>query len=373
MQRRNLLLVAGLALGLAACDKQPAGPTVEANNTGAIRAVVVRDTALGDATTGDTSKFAPAAGVRVNIFVLGDTLPIRQATLLSDGTVLFVGLAPGEYVVSPATSGTSVALGRGADTVTVVADDTTTISTQTIRVRLGSTISGRLNTTTIDQTAMTTTPFGGVTVTIQRETGLNTNTYATYATTTTDATGFFSVPVLPGRQRYRVVFDETTIATLTADTDLLLNGSGTTTAVRGTRTSSAFALAPGASSTQNFAYRYNTRITGAVYRDNNGNGVKDAGEGLLNGDQVVIQLRNAAGDRAITQVTVSCTTAAGCSSSTYTFSGLAAGSYTVTVDMVGSRFADTFPRVVQQPDPLTATVATNLSGSVTLDIPLQLL
>jgi len=343
------VVAAGFALaGATACDKQDAGPISGPPGTRTLRVVVLRDTAV----IAGSRPLVPGTGVRVNVFAANDTtLAIRQVTTDATGAVTLVGLAAGDYIVRPALSPFSSVTTRGADTVTVAAGDTSVLLADTLRVRLGATISGNLGVDFTGQTGRVQTRFPNVVVTVQRETAVGSNTYATFALDTTDATGTFTIPAEPGPRRYRFVFDASTLPNFPNDS-LLLGGTGTAVATRGVVTGSAFTLAPGGTSTQTQTYRFNTRVTGAVFRDNNKNGVRDTGEGLLAGDTVVVQLRNSAG-----RVVAASTSIGPSTTASYTFTSLAGGSYQITFDPVLSRFADTFPlRPSFCPTPGTAIV-----------------
>ncbi|MEJ7811235.1 MAG: SdrD B-like domain-containing protein [Gemmatimonadaceae bacterium] len=354
MNPRSLIRLAGaVAAGVVlaaatACDKQEAGPISGPPGTRTLRVVVLRDTAV----VAGSRPLVAGTGVRVNVFAANDTtLAIRTVTADATGAVTLVGLAAGQYIIRPVLSPFSAATTRGADTVTVAAGDTTVLVADTLRVRLGATISGNLGVDFTGQAGRVQTRFPNVTVTVQRETAVGSNTYATFALDTTDATGAFTLAAEPGPRRYRFVFDASTLPNFPNDS-LLLGGTGTAVATRGVVTSAAFTLAPGSTSTQTQTYRYNTRVTGAVFRDNNKNGIRDTGEGLLAGDTVVVQLRNSAGRVVATSTSIGPSTTA-----SYTFTSLVGGGYQLTFDPVLSRFADTFPlRASFCPTPGTGTV-----------------
>lgn len=363
MQRRSLLALVALG-ALAACDKQPAGPAVEPANSAALAVNVQRDTALGT-----TPKFAPASNIRVSVFFPGDTLPMRQANTDSKGNVLFIGLEPGDYIVSTAVAAaSSYPGGRAADTVTIAGTPADTVRSDTIGVRLGGTMSGTISADTTGQIGRGTAPFAGVVVALlQQHDPADPVAYDTIALDTTDATGRYTFAVAPGVQKYRVAFDAAAIPGFFNDT-LLLNGTGTAVATRGPVLGSAVTIAPGgscSSSACSFGYRFNTRIGGAVFRDADGNGALDAGEGLVAGDTVFVQLRNAAGDRVISSVRLLGTNGGPVN---YSFTGLFGGSYQVGVDFATSKFADPKPVATQ---PATVTLANSLAGSLTQDLALD--
>ncbi|MGI9075837.1 MAG: hypothetical protein ACR2G6_00735 [Gemmatimonadaceae bacterium] len=361
MIRRSLWpFAAGVVLVAAvACDKQPAGPTVRPENTGAVRVTVQRDTSR----SGVPAPFAAGSGVRVSLFRLGDTLALRQVTANSAGQAVFVGLAPGQYVVRPSLRPLSTSIGNTADTITVTANDTTTIASDTIRVRLGARITGFLAAEITGQQGLVRTRFPGVQIAVLRETGAGTGIYVPFTTVTTDATGSFDVPLVPGPGRVQLVFNSNGIPGFPNDT-LFFGGTGTTVlTVRPTHvvsnlsSSGGTGVAPDATITRNLIFSFNTRITGAVFRDTNMNGTLDAGEpGLIAGDTVTVQLRDATGQRVLASQRL---IGPSLTPQTYTFSGLAGGTYVIALDPA-SKFAA--PAAAAQFSPVTVTLPTSLAA-----------
>ena len=362
MNRRSLLpFAAGVALVAAvACDKQPAGPAIEPENTGAVRVTVQRDTSRSA-----TQVFVAGSNVRVSLFRLGDTLALRQVTTNAQGIATFVGLAPGQYVVAPVLRALSAPTGNAADTITVTANDTTTIQGGPFQVRLGALVSGFLAAEYFTQQGLVRTRFPGVQLTIERETGNATNVWAPFATVTTDATGSYSVPLPPGQGRFRIVFNSGQIPGFPNDT-LFFGGTGTTVVTsRGTITNVGTSVAPDQNITRNLIFSFNTRITGSVFRDTNKNGVPDTGEpGLIAGDTVTVQLRDATGQRVLaTQRFVGPSV----TPHTYTFPvatsgtpiGFQGGTYVIAIDPA-SKFAA--PAAAVQFAPVTVTLPTSLAA-----------
>lgn len=371
MNRRSLLTLAAVSavLGSAACDRQPAGPVVEVENTGAVTVTVQRDTSRST-----TQVFVAGSNVRVSLFRLGDTLALRQVTTNAQGVATFVGLAPGQYVVRPVLRPMSAATGNVADTITVTANDTTTISGGPFQIRLGARVIGFLGAEFINQQGFVRTRFPGVQLAIERETGLNTNIFVPFTTVTTDATGSFDVPLAPGLGRFRIVFNSGQIAGFPNDT-LFFAGTGTTVITnRGPIISTGTTVAPDQSITRNLLFNFNTRITGLVFRDANGNGVRDASEGgLIAGDTVTVQLRDATGQRVLSFIRF---VGPSPTPHSYTFSSLVGGTYIIALDPA-SKFAAPAGTLVFAP--VTVTLPTSLAAvagtppaaqAVTVNIPI---
>lgn len=333
MKLRSLLAFGALAAaaGLGACSKQDAGAFVGVDefNTGVARALVRSDTALSPT----APRFAPAAGVQVQIIPLGSTTPLRTVSTVS-GVATFVGLEPGQYILRPVARPGSVFTGQTEDTVTVTAAGTT--STDTLRVRLGASATGFIGAQFFNQTAQQTVRYPNVIVKFVRETGVGTGVYTdTVAVDTTDAIGTFNVPLLPQGIRYRIVFDPTTITQLT-DTLLVFRGTGTPASARPLAVFTTAALTPNQTLTQNLLFNYRGTITGAVFRDLNNNEIKDGtAENMVAGDTIFIELKNENGTRTIANTRVLST---GTGAQTYTFSSLAPGTYTITHNVRLSRF-----------------------------------
>ena len=336
----RLVAVLCAAAAVAACDEQDAGPTVDLTpqNTGVLVATVFRDTAIGT-----TPKYAPASGLRVNVFRPGETVALRSATALSNGQIVFVGLAPGTYIVAPAARPLSTFPGAAADTITVTAADT--VASDTIRVRLGASISGLIASDVFNQVTTVRTRYAGAEVIISREIAPNTNTWAEVARDTTDVTGAFSVNVTPGAARYRLAVRRSQLQGLNNDT-LQARGTGFSASATGDTiffTSAANRLTPDRSEVQNILLTLASSITGSVFRDPNANGVLDLGEGLAAGDTVRVQLRDSTGTRIIS--TSGNLTSASATSNRFTFSSILPGKYVLRVDQATARFAATTPAV----------------------------
>lgn len=330
MQHRTLLLGALVAIGaVAACDKQAAGPRVDVNprNTGAIIATV-----LSDASNTGTPNFVAASGVTVNVYRIGDTVNVlRRVTTDASGRVLVVGLEPGGYIVRPALRPLTTFAGRLADTITVAAADT--LLADTIRVRFGARVIGTISSTFIGQTGPVTERYGGVIVRFYRETGVpNVFDPTPFATDTTDASGFYEVPVAPGTARVRIRFDAPAIS----DDTLTLNGRTAVEIPRGEDTLTTGAIGTNATAAANAQYRFPNSISGRVYRDLDADGVYDgAGENLVAGDQVALVLRSAT-DESLEPLFISANITN--SNITAFFVSLVPGRYALTLDPVNTRF-----------------------------------
>jgi uncharacterized repeat protein (TIGR01451 family) len=132
-------------------------------------------------------------------------------------------------------------------------------------------------------------------------------------TTTTAADGLWSIADLP-EGSYRV---SVTTADLPAGLAETFDADGT-----GTADTSVTVLGTGAVLTQNFGYRGAGGLGDLVFLDRDADGVQDAGEPGLSGEAVLL-------DWPAIGATVSTVTAA---DGSYSFTGLAPGTYTVRVD-----------------------------------------
>lgn len=330
MQRRTLLIGAftGTAV-IAACDKQTAGPAVILTpaNTGAVIATV-----LSDASNTGTPNFTAASGIAVNLYRVSDTVNVlRRVTTDATGRVMFVGLAPGDYIVRPALRPLTTFVGRVADTITVVAADT--LLADTIRVRFGSRVTGVISSTFISQAGPVNARYGGVIVRFYRETAVAGIFEATpFIVDTTDASGAYDVPVSPAPQRVRIVFPAPDLP----DDTLTLNGRATVENPRGEDTLTTGAVGTNATVTSNAQYRYPNAISGRVFRDLDADGVYDgAGENLVAGDQVALVLRSAT-DESLEPLFISANITS--SNVTTFFQSLVPGRYAMTLDPVNTRF-----------------------------------
>ena len=343
---RRLALGAALA-ATAACGKQDAAPFVApdpaefAANTGSLLVLVRRDTA--------NSRLIPKwvaapAGVRVNLYPEGDTIPIRQINTTATGEALFVGLEPGTY-----TYGTSLRAGTvvtivpgGTAQATVVAADT--VLADTVKVRIPAIVTGIVAARYINQLREQTDRYAGVTVELLRETGIGTNIYTVVADTVTDAVGAYGFILDAGPERAQVRIDSRNITQLT-DPMLLFLGAGVPPYVEKVETLTLPAINPDRAIVQDFLFQYNSRITISPFRDTDKDGVRDdtpTPEGMLAGDTVFFQLRDATGERTILSGTnlraVATTNGA---RPVVTINGLQAGTYTIYVDRISSRFPQT--------------------------------
>lgn len=361
MIRRRLTLGAlALAALAAGCDKQPAGPVVteDASTTGALRVVV-----LADQSSGATPNFQARPGVRVNLFRLGDSAPLRSVTTNAAGQALFTGLPPGQYVVVPSVRALSAFTGASRDTVTVAAADTAQApDVDTIRVRIAGRVTGAVTSSVFTPTGQVVARFGGVIVRFFRETAVP-GVYEAepFVLDTTDASGAFEVPVVPGAGRVRLVFDAPGGL---ADDTLTLGGRSAIESPRGQDTvTTSGGVNPDQNVSANITYSYPNSIASRVFRDLNGNGTFDAGEELVAGDTVRVQLRTADESfrvLAATNVTSTPVTPAAL------FRSLAPGEYALTLDLAGTRIRSTTRP--PQNDTVRVTVPSR-SGSVTANFP----
>ena len=340
------LAVAAVVLAGAACGKQDAGAFIAPNEaefiaqTGVIRAVVMRDTA----TSRTVPRFAPASGVRVNLFAAGDlSTPVRQLTTSSTGEVTFVGLPPGSYTlitsVNPKSRVVANVAGDTAATYTITAGDT--LLTDTVRVRQSARVSGLVASRFIDQEREKTIRYPGIKVVLHRETGSGTNVFVPADSTVTDATGSYEFRVTPGPERAQVRFNSADITALT-DPELLFLGAGVPPYVKKPELVTVTGLTPDANRFGDLLFQYSSKITISPFRDQNENGIRDIGEGMLRGDTVVFQLRDASG-KVIAQPTLlrAIATSDGARPVTSTLNSVKAGTYTITVDRIASRFPQT--------------------------------
>ena len=328
------LAVAALLL-VAACGPQDAEPFVApdpeafASETGALRVLVRRDTAR----SATTAKLAPAPSVSVRLIPEGDTVAIRQLPTNSAGEVLFVGLAPGNYVIEPVVRSGSIVT---TSTATVAAADTVA---DTVQVRVASVISGFVGAQFTTQERFETVRYAGVKVRLLRDNG--TGTFVPVDSVTTGVSGAFSFTVLPSDQNARLEFNSADITALT-DPLLTFQGTGAVPYVKRVETVNITNITPDRSITQNLLFQYNSRIVISPYRDTDKDDVRDTGEGMLAGDTVFFQLRNADGTRVLLSGTsLRAVAATNGARPTVTVNNLQAGTYRVTADPALSRFPQT--------------------------------
>lgn len=333
-------------MATAACGHQEAAPIVApdaeafAAATGSLRVLVRRDTSPNA-----TPIWVAASGVRVNLYKGTDTLPIRQLNTSPTGEALFLGLEPGTY-----TYGTSLRTGTvitvvpgGTPSATVVAGDT--VLADTVKVRIPAIVTGIVGARYINQLREQTDRYAGVTVELLRESALNVGDFAVIATTTTDQAGVYSFILPAGTARAQVRINGATITQRT-DPMLLFQGAGTVPYVPATHTVTLPAITPDRSITQDLLFMYNSRITISPFRDTDKDGVRDdavtgvsPAEGMLAGDTVFFQLRDATGARTVLSgTTLRAVATTNGARPVVTINGLQAGTYTIYVDRISSRF-----------------------------------
>ena len=305
------------------------------------------------------------------------TTPGATTPAVDRGKIRFFGLIPGTYVMRPslraystATSTASVTTQLGDSIVLAVAAgalDTTGV----FRVRLGASIAGSLTIQWTDSAQLNKTiRLASTKIVVQRETAPASGVYANLDSVTTDATGFYTMPLrvdgTPGpaslTTRLRLMWTSNTVGLSSQPPDLasfLLGGFGTTTvnpALNATTTFTQGGTAgavPNQSITQNLTYTLPSQIQGRVFLDKNANGTYDAGgvgalaEELAVGDTVRVQLRNndaltAATSRVITTTANIIGTGAAVN---YTFTGLRMGNYRLSMDLLNSRIGGSRPAV----------------------------
>ena len=355
-----------LVMLAAACGRQDARPLIGpdakafAASTGTVKIAVLRDTA----NSRTVPKFVAGGFVRVNLYEAGDpTKLVRTALTNSAGEVFFTGLAPGNYILRDSLRAKSTSLiPAGGTPITVTAGDT--VTTDTVRVRLSTRISGIARTDFLNQTKLTTVRHAGLKVVLLRETGVATNVYVPVDSTVTNGVGFYEFFATAGPERLRVQFNSGDITNFNEATTL---GGAAPPFTKKVETINLTAANPGGELTGTIQFSIPARITGRVYRDKNGNGIRDSilitpavvgppprralgtKEGLVAGDSIRIQLLNAAGTKVITTTLV---TAGAVSSEVptrdsigfniqvplFTFSSVEPGSYVLKLDKLGSRF-----------------------------------
>jgi hypothetical protein len=242
---------------------------------------------------------------------------VATATTAGDGNYTFGNLSPGNYTVKVVAS----SLPAGT-TETFDLDGVATANTATLTLAAGTSRTdvdfGYKYTGSVGDRVWLDTNGNGVQdageagingATVQLLNAANT----VVATTTTSGDGNYTFGNLAGGS-YTV---KVVASSLPAGTAPTYDLDGIATANQ-----ASFTLAAGASRTDvDFGYKYNGSIGDRVWLDANGNGVQDAGETGING--VTVQLLDA-GNNVVATATTS-------GDGNYTFSNLAAGSYTVRI------------------------------------------
>ena len=374
-------VLAGAAL-LTACEGEVAGPALQLDATTTAN-IVVRVQTDGSLTITPAFVNDPAGATRLNRYRKGDTTlfsslttPGTTAPVAQRGVVRFNGLLPGQYVIrsslrafSSASSTASISAQTGDSiALTVAAGQTDTSGI--MRVRLGAAVAGSLTVSWTDSTKINTVRLANTRLVFQRETAPASAVYANVDSTTTDATGAYTltVPVNPTpglgsvTTKVRINFTTSTAGLTTPLPDqaqFYLGGFATPQTlnpglnVAATMPQSGVGFAgpiPNQTFTQNLAFTFPSQIQGRIYRDVNNNGVFDstatgaADERMQPGDTVVVQLRNAditaAGTRTISTSRLTPATA---QAPTFTFSSIRQGNYRIWIDVTLSRFAGARP------------------------------
>jgi hypothetical protein len=220
---------------------------------------------------------------------------------------------------------------------------------------------------------------------IWRETGTGTNVFTVLeGVVQTDAIGNYDFFVTPGPERVQVRFNSADITNFKDGTTF--QGAAPVPYVKKVENVTVSGITPGRDITQNLTFNYPTKITGFVFRDRNANSFRDSTlvtppatgtkEGLIAGDTIRVQLRNAAGDHLITsvlvatgnttsQVPVSSATNFANAVPTYTFSSLEPGTYKITMDVLASRFTSN-PLEFKTGPTYTVVVPVPATGPVTM-------
>ena len=334
-----------LVMLAAACGRQDARPLIGpdakafAASTGTVKIAVLRDTA----NSRTVPKFVAGGFVRVNLYEAGDpTKLVRTALTNSAGEVFFTGLAPGNYILRDSLRAKSTSLiPAGGTPITVTAGDT--VTTDTVRVRLSTRISGIARTDFLNQTKLTTVRHAGLKVVLLRETGVATNVYVPVDSTVTNGVGFYEFFATAGPERLRVQFNSGDITNFNEAATL---GGLAPPFTKKVETINLTAANPGGELTGPIQFSLPTRLTGIVFRDRNGNGVRDSlptsnpKEGLIAGDTIVIRLKDSTDTRIITTTRViATTTTSNTTVNTFSFSpNLTPGKYILRLDPLGSRF-----------------------------------
>ena len=359
---------------LVACIGDPAGPTL--NLTAATTSGIVVRSFMDQSPTAVPAFVSDTGLTRFNLYKQGDTTLVASITTPSSGggripaaargILRFYGIVPGTYVVRPqlrafssASSAPSTVpqLGDSA-VVTVTAGNID--STSSFNVRLGASLSSVLAIQWTDSVKVNIVRLPGVTVTLQRETVAGNGIYADVGSVVTDPIGAFTIPLqsIGGSMGTRLRTNFTTAGITAPIPDIAqfnlggfvappgtpgstLNGPAVWTQVGTAGNSTNQNISVGTVGTANapFSFQFSSIISGRVFRDLNANGLYDGvAENLAAGDTVVVQLRNndvtPAGTRVIATSRALTTIPA-----SYSFSGLRAGNYRLTVDLLTSRIA----------------------------------
>ena len=345
MSFRSFAIGALALTALAACDKQPAGPAVAtASESAGIQAQVRTDTT----STGTTpSNYVVRAGINVNLYRQGEDIVLRRQTTNAQGKVTFRGLAPGNYVLRPSVRDFTF---YGGNEFAVVRAQSRTVDSSTVfLLRQGARVTGFAQVNVTNQERFIQQRVGqGATVELLQDVSAGQSgagDFQRLAIGTADAAGAydFTVPVTSRRYRVAYVLDQLGLPEGVTAADLILTTDATQRASADTIRRTVATGLPGGVSTQTFVFEYASRITGQVFRDLNGNGTKEAGEDLIAGDTITLQLRNAEGDRVLqTQRVFSTTTASagiGRPAQGYSFTSLEPGTYLITVAPAATRFS----------------------------------
>jgi Ca2+-binding RTX toxin-like protein len=310
------------------------GSAITAPSVGEYAPSTISGTVFTDTNADGTQETGETGFAGQTVQLLQGTTVVATTTTAANGGYSFSGVAPGSYTVS-VTKATGDTFST-ASTASVTTTSGSAITAPSVGEYAPSTITGTVfNDTNADGTQETGEGgFAGQTVQLLQGTTV-------VATTTTAANGGYSFSgVAPGN--YTV-----SVTKATGDTFSTASTANVTT------TSGSAITAPSVGE-----YAPST-ITGTVFNDENGNGVQNAGDPGF-ASQTVQLLQG---------TTVVATTTTG-TSGTYSFSGVAPGSYTVSVSHLAG---DTFSPVgtsTTLPDSIVSAAGkasvTATSGSTTV-------
>ena len=290
-------------------------------NAGEYKASTVTGTVFTDTNADGVQETGEAGFAGQVVQLLSGSTVIGTATTAANGSYSFAGVAPGSYTVSVTAAAGDTFSTAGTAPVTTTSGSTVTVSP--IGEYAGSTITGTvftdLNADGVQESG--DAGFSGQTVSLLNAAG-------TVVATTTDVNGHYTFSgVAPGS--YTVSVTRAAGDTFsTAGTAAVTTTSGSTVTVS--------PIGEYAGST----------ITGTVFTDLNADGVQESGDAGFSGQTV--SLLNAAGTVVATTTDVN---------GHYTFSGVAPGSYTVSVTRAAG---DTFSTAG------TAPVTTTSGSTVTV-------
>lgn len=323
-----------IGTGLIAACANPVAPLAR----GRIVVPVLRDTALSTS----TPRYEPGSGLIVRIVRLGDTTPLATVTANALGEALFGDLRAGTYVVDIAAGGPATVQGRATDTVSIGGTDS--VIADTLRLRPAAWITGAMTSAVMTQDSLVIISFAGVTLELARQAAPGLDFYVPVDTVVTDGDGRFATPLAAGPARYRFTFDASSIAELNNDT-LVYRGSGVAGDARSTLTfTSSGGLRPDSLERRDITFILPSQVVGIVYRDMDGDVARSAGDSLVDGDSIRVQLRDSTGTRVLGSYAHGTAAAPA-----FAFRSLAPGRYLLAIDVPGSAFAATSPPVAITP------------------------